>query len=100
MYVCEAHGDHVLRLPEGAVLHGGSQRTPVEVWTLKDRIFAMQCHPELNSFAIEELIINKLYDLGRLDDNLKAEALDQTYDPTKPCGRNSMMKFIYRFLKG
>ena len=49
IYINEVHGDHVCSLPEGAILHGSSDRTPVEVWTLEDRVFAMQAHPELTS---------------------------------------------------
>jgi len=66
----------VVELPPEAILHGSSDRTRVEIWTLKDRIFSMQAHPELNSSLIEDLVINKLYDIGKLDDNLKNEALE------------------------
>ena len=99
LYINEVHGDHVCLLPEGATLHASSKTTPTEIWSLGDRLFAMQCHPELTSFTIEELIINKLYDLGRLDDNLKQEALELVYDPEKPLARNMMLKIIYAFLK-
>ena len=72
----EVHGDHVVALPDGAILHGKSDRTSIEIWTLEDRVFAMQAHPELSSYLIDKLIIHKLYDIGRLDDNLKNEALE------------------------
>ncbi|CDW71898.1 UNKNOWN [Stylonychia lemnae] len=99
LYINEIHGDHVTELPPDAELHGTSERTQVEIWTLKDRIFAMQAHPELNSQLIEDLVINKLYDIGRLDDNLKNEALENIYDPSKPLNRHAMLKFIYNFIR-
>ena len=64
------------KLPDEAILHGSSDRTKHELWTIGDRILSMQPHPELNSYLLEILIINKLYDLGRLDDNMKNEALE------------------------
>ena len=59
----------------------------------------MQAHPELTSQVIDDLIINKLYDLGRLDDTQKAEALENVYDPSKPLNSNAMLKIIYNFIK-
>jgi GMP synthase-like glutamine amidotransferase len=63
------HGDHVSKLPDFGVLYGSSERTPVEIWGVENRILAFQCHPEFNSYYIQELVINKMYDQGRLDDS-------------------------------
>lgn len=48
-YINEVHGDHVVELPEKAILHGSSDRTRVEIWSMEDRVLAMQAHPELSS---------------------------------------------------
>lgn len=86
-------------LPPDAVLQGSSERTDHELWTIGERVLSMQSHPELNNYIVETLIINKLYDLGRFDDNLKNEALERTYDPEKPLTRNIMLKMIQAFLR-
>jgi len=41
MYINEIHGDHVVTLPADAELHASGDRTRVEIWTIKDRVFAM-----------------------------------------------------------
>ena len=69
--ILKVHTDMVAKLPEGAVLHGSSNRAHNEIWTVADRVLCIQSSPELNASYIKELIINKLYDVGKLDDNYK-----------------------------
>jgi GMP synthase-like glutamine amidotransferase len=38
LYVCAVHGDHVSKLPEGAILHGSSSTTQNEIYTIGDRV--------------------------------------------------------------
>jgi GMP synthase-like glutamine amidotransferase len=38
LYVCAVHGDHVSKLPEGAILHGSSLRTHNEIYTIGERV--------------------------------------------------------------
>mgnify|MGYP000040867499 FL=1 len=66
--ILKVHSDMVSKLPEGAVLCGISQRTHNEIWTIADRVLCLQSSPEVNSTFIKELIINKLYDIGKIDD--------------------------------
>jgi hypothetical protein len=89
----------VSKLPEGAVLHGSSNRTHNEIWTLSDRVLCMQSSPERNIFLIKELIINKLYDVGKLDDNQKSKDIEQLNDEMKPLSSHFMIKIINNFLK-
>jgi len=44
----KAHGDHIVELPTGAVLHGSSDVTNVELFTIGDKVLAFQGHPEFN----------------------------------------------------
>ena len=58
----------------------------------------MQFHPEFNSYFIEELIINKMYDVGQLDDTQMTEALENTKDPQIPLTRNIINRIAFNFL--
>jgi len=44
----KAHGDHIVELPEGAVVHASSGTTEVEIFTIGDNVLAIQGHPEFN----------------------------------------------------
>jgi len=56
-YIVEVHGDHVAKLPEGAVLYGASTNTAVEIWGLNDNILGIQGHPEFNlSIMIDKIL--------------------------------------------
>ena len=48
----------------------------------------MQFHPEYNCHFIEELIINKMYDAGQLDDMQKNEAIDRIKNNELPLTKN------------
>ena len=67
--ILKVHTDMVAKLPDKAILHGSSNRCHNEIWTIADRVLCLQSSPELNTTYIKELIINKLYDVGKLDDN-------------------------------
>ena len=88
LVVPSVHAEHVTKLPKGARRLGSSEKTKNEIWTMDNRVLCMQFHPEFNSFFIEELIINKMYDVGQLDDMQKNEAVDKTKDYRLPYTRN------------
>ena len=44
----KAHGDHVVELPTGAILHGSSNVANTELYTIGENVLAMQGHPEFN----------------------------------------------------
>jgi GMP synthase-like glutamine amidotransferase len=44
----KAHGDHIVELPPGAVVHASSGTTEVEIFTIGDNVLAIQGHPEFN----------------------------------------------------
>jgi len=44
----ESHGDHVVRLPEGATLLAFSDSCNVEVYSIKNRVLCFQSHPDYN----------------------------------------------------
>ena len=46
------HGDHIAVLPKEAINHGSSIRTENEIYSIGDRIFCMQSHPEFNTCFI------------------------------------------------
>ena len=98
LIVPSVHSEHVTKLPKGAKRLGSSDKTKNELWTLDDRLLCMQFHPEFNSFFIEELIINKMYDVGELDDMQQNEALDRIKDCRLPFTRNLVNRVIFNFL--
>lgn len=64
LVVPAAHSEHVTKMPKGARRLGSSEKSKNEIWTLDNRVLCLQFHPEYNTFFIEELIINKMYDVG------------------------------------
>lgn len=76
-----------------------SNRTQNEIWTIKDRVLCFQCSPEINKTYIKELIINKLYDVGKLDDNQKNASIEQLEDMMIPISRHFILKCLEMFLK-
>jgi GMP synthase-like glutamine amidotransferase len=74
--VLKCHSDYVKKLPEGAVLLGSSSTTLQELWSIEDRVLGCQSSPEFNFTYIRELIINKLYEMGHLDENQKNANLE------------------------
>lgn len=41
LIVNAVHGDHVICVPDGAVVHGSSERTNTELWTLDNRVLGI-----------------------------------------------------------
>jgi len=92
------HTDHVARLPQGAESLGSSQHSPNEIWRISDRVLCIEAHPEFNIEFIEDMVVSRLYDLGKLDDMLKNESLDRLRTSSMLLSRNTMNRFITLFL--
>lgn len=45
----KSHNDAVVELPESAVVHGTSDRTSAEIYTIGTQVLCMQGHPEMNA---------------------------------------------------
>ena len=43
--------------------------------------------------------MNRLYDIGRIDENLKNEFIEEMCDETIPCTREIMNKILHVFFK-
>lgn len=98
LIVHTVHGDHVSVLPQGATNLAYSDRTENEIWMIDERVLCIQSHPEFNASYIEELIINKMYDVGKMDDMQKDEVLERLYDNDHFLTRNVLNLFIFNFL--
>jgi GMP synthase-like glutamine amidotransferase len=72
--ILETHADIVTRLPPGATVLARSARTPVEIYTLGDRVLCLQGHPELDNAIVRELIEKRL-ERGLLEPQRAAEGL-------------------------
>ena len=78
---------------------GASNTTQNEIWHIEDRVLGIQSNPEINKTYIKELIINKLYDVGKLDDNQKNLALDGLDEVLIPISRHFILKCMFYFIK-
>lgn len=90
-----------LRLPEGGISHGYSTRTKQQIiWTLKgsNRVLGLQIPPSFNINIMHELIINKLYENGKIDDPLKTRFTDDIYDTERPLMQHVLLKIITAFM--
>ena len=88
LIVHAVHRDHVSVLPLGAVKLGYSDRTDHEIWKMDDRVLCIQSHPEFNASYIEELVINKMYEEGKLNDMQKDEVNEKVNDTDALLTRN------------
>jgi len=93
--ILACHKDHVLKLPVQAVLLGGSKHCNNEIWSISNQILCFQSHPEFNASYIQQLIIDKRYDSGLLDDAQKKEAETATNNNEVQLQRHTMNKVIY-----
>lgn len=91
--------DSVAELPKEAQTLGYSALNQNEIWHISDRVLCIQSNPEINKTYIKELIINKLYDVGKLDDNEKNKALDGLDEVMIPISRHFILKCIFNFMK-
>ena len=53
--ILQIHRDHVLEPPPGAVVHARTDKTPVQVYSLGERVFCMQGHPEFFNDIVDNL---------------------------------------------
>lgn len=74
-------------------------RSQYEIWHISDRVLCFQGSPELNKTFVKELVINKLYDNGKIDDKLKNTSLEQVEDDLIPNSRHFALKIVKEFLK-
>ena len=87
------------RLPEGSQIYGESSRTHNEIWGINDRVLCFQSSPEINKTFVKDLVINKLYDVGKIDDKIKNLSMEQVDDELIPNSRHFILKCIHRFIK-
>lgn len=73
--VLEIHRDHVVTLPPEAEVLASSPQTPVQVYTIGDRILGVQGHPEFFNEIVEDLVISRR-DMGIIDTKLANKAID------------------------
>lgn len=99
MGLLKAHSDVVSKMPEKSILLGSSNRTHHEVWMIQDQVLCFQASPEINANFMKELIINKAYEVGKLLDEQKNNALESIEELEPQLLRHFIMKCIASFLK-
>ncbi|CDW86551.1 UNKNOWN [Stylonychia lemnae] len=92
------HQDHVITLPQDAICHGSSERTNVEIYTMGDRVYSYQAHPEFSYYHMKEFVINKLFTWGRLSESEK-ETLQTEISDDRLLMRQFILKTIKTFIK-
>eukprot|EP00455_Lapot_gusevi_P006282 TRINITY_DN12695_c0_g1_i5.p1 TRINITY_DN12695_c0_g1~~TRINITY_DN12695_c0_g1_i5.p1 ORF type:complete len:269 (+),score=78.25 TRINITY_DN12695_c0_g1_i5:61-807(+) len=93
--ILESHRDQVLRLPPDAVLLASSDRTPIEMYTISDRVLCMQGHPECTPDIVRDLIETRKA-VGVVPSDVADEAL-ATLD--RPIPADFYRTIIRTFLK-
>lgn len=63
-----------------------------------NRVLGLQIAPSFNINIMHELIINKLYENGKIDDPLKTRFTDDIYDTERPVMQHVLLKVIKAFM--
>lgn len=88
------HQDIASRLPPGAVSLARSARTPVEAFTLGERILCLQGHPEMDNEVVLELIERREH-LGILPPQRAAEGRKSLENlPDRPFFEDWLRRFM------
>jgi len=61
-------------------------------------VLGLQIPPSFNINIMHELIINKLYENGKIDDPLKTRFTDDIYDTDRPLMQHVLLKIIHSFM--
>lgn len=89
IHLHSVHADNITQLPERAHCLADSERCPNEIWVIDQeskqgeenkessckkrgqkcaRVLGIASHPEFNSHYVEENIVQKMYENGKIDD--------------------------------
>jgi len=90
-----AHQDQVTVLPPNAELLGGSDFCPIALYTVEDKVLAMQGHPEFTPSIMEDIRVQLE---GNMDEGLYKTAVSSLQNPNPD--RAIAGQWIYNFLKG
>jgi len=97
LLIGQSHGDHIVNLPPGAILHGSSANTNVECYTIGNNVLAFQGHPEYNeAWTAGTFYRNgkkEVEDYDRYADEYMAEKFPA------PITRKDLTTICYTFLK-
>ena len=91
-----------LILPEDTtIVHGVSSKTgQIIIWTTKDaRVMGLNTHSGFNTNMMHQLVVNKLYENGKIDDAIKMRFIEAIYDTEKSLTRHTILKVVETFLK-
>lgn len=90
-----AHQDQVMELPPQAELLGGSEFCPVALYTIEDKVLAMQGHPEFTPSIMEDI---RMQMEGNMDEVMYETAVSSLQNPTPD--RAIAGQWICNFLTG
>jgi GMP synthase-like glutamine amidotransferase len=97
LVIGQSHGDHIVELPIGAILHGSSVNTNVEVYTIGTHVLAFQGHPEYNE-AWTAGTYYRVHKKSAEDYDKYAEEYTKEKFPEATTQRE-ILKICYEFLK-
>lgn len=84
VHVIESHRDAVLSLPPGARLLASNEHTPIQAFSMNERFFGVQFHPEMNGDILRHLWLERR---EKLRDTIGFDldhALDSAGSPSQP----------------
>jgi GMP synthase-like glutamine amidotransferase len=89
-----SHLEQVLRLPQGAVVLGGTDACPVGSFAIPGRVMTTQYHPEMSHGFISDLV-------EEYADDLPAEVVARARDSlTNKADSDAIAERISRFFEG
>ena len=60
LHILQTHQDIVTELPRGGRILASSKRSPVEIYTVGERVLCLQGHPELDVQSLKDLIQSRM----------------------------------------
>ena len=74
----EIHQDHVIEPPPGAKVWASTPDTPIQMYTLGDKVFCMQGHPEFKTDMVHDLM-EKRWRAGIIPEEVIDKAIENTF---------------------
>lgn len=82
-YMIEAHKDSVTTLPETTLVLASSERCPIQAFSYKDNVFAVQFHPEIDTdLFLERVVLYPEYLKTKSLEDIKKDLVETPYAKT------------------
>ena len=94
--IIEIHQDHVMVAPPGSIVWASTPDTPVQIYTLGDKVLCMQGHPEFTDDVVDDLVETRRVK-GIIPQEKAAKALKSTKERNADLAKLRLM--VNRFIR-